>query len=87
MSLNLKHRHQAYNTRKPNLINAYDDIAIMLERGQAILHLAQSQLIDESTAEDRSLFACLCAVSCELEDIEALLKHLVDAHLAKNRQA
>jgi len=86
MSLNLKHRHETYSTNKPNLINAYDDVVVMVERGQSILHLVQGQLVEGQTVEDNVLFASLCAVSNELSDIEALLKHLVDAHL-DNRKA
>lgn len=79
MSLPLPHRHICYNPEKPDLIDVYDDIAIIGDRAKSIIHLVQKELLGDRTLDDSVLFEALEAIRDGVLDIEVLLSHFVDS--------
>lgn len=77
-SLHLPHRHTCYDPKRPDLNGVYDDVVLMNERAQAVIHMVQNELFADRTLEDSVLFATLETVHLELEDINALLGHFVE---------
>jgi len=79
MSINLNHRHIQYNPNDPSLVDAFDDVCVMVERLTSVLALVQSELTSgDRSINDSALFLCACTAENEALDIKALLSHLVD---------